>query len=303
MESPPEDRVCADAHLPLFPRQPAGELRVGRRIAGTTEPGRWAGIRNEEPIATMIRAVVVEEERGDRRHLVSLLSWTGRVQVMGEAQDYTGALDLCVRIGVDAAFLGIGLPDTDGLAVGAALTRLEAPPLIIFVTETSEHAVAAFHLHAADYLLKPLDPHRVVEAVGHLEQRVLEREAVQSGSRTSLETVEDRLPVRLREHDVARLLCRHEIVAVLRRGRRTWIHTSTAEYPTYHPVSGVEPWLGGAPFFRAARNALVNMELVGEILHYGDRLYQLRLLDRPETVVKVSRSAASSLSSRLRSPL
>lgn len=251
----------------------------------------------------MIRAIVFEDDLRDRRHLVSLLTRTGRVRVVGEAEDYTGALDLCTRTGVDAAFLGIRLPGPNGLAVGAALTHLSSPPLIVFITETSEHAVTAFDLHAADFLLKPLDPDRVAEAVSHLEQRVREREASQSSSKPCLEAVEDRLPVRLREADVARLLSRHEIVAVVRRGRRTWVHTSTAEFPTYYPLCGVESWLGGTPFFRAARDAIVNMEGVGEIIHYGDRLYRLCLLDRPKTVVKVSRSAASSLASRLRPPL
>jgi DNA-binding LytR/AlgR family response regulator len=97
-----------------------------------------------------------------------------------------------------------------------------------------------------------------------------------------------------------RPLTRHEIVAVPRRGRRTWIHTADAEYPSYYPVARMAVWLGGAPFFRVAREAIVNLEAVAEITHYGDRLYQLRLKDRRGTVVAVSRSGARCLASLLK---
>jgi LytTr DNA-binding domain len=103
-----------------------------------------------------------------------------------------------------------------------------------------------------------------------------------------------------RLRDVARLLARHEIVAVVRRGRRTWIHTADAEYPSYYPVARVAAWLGGAPFLRAAREAVVHREAVAAIIHHGERLYHLRLKDRRGTIITVSRSGARCLASLLK---
>jgi len=246
----------------------------------------------------MIRAIVVEDEPLARCYLADLLTRTGRVEIVGEAEDARDGLRLCQRPGVDAAFLDVCLPGPDGLILGGELTHLLHPPLLVFVTGSSDHAVTAFHLHAADYLLKPIEASRVEEAVRHLEQRLSEKRAALVASDT--ERGDERLPVRDRRRDVARLLPRHEIVAVLRRGRHTWIHTVDAEYPSYYPVGQVAAWLGGAPFLRAAREAIVNLEAVAEIIHYGDRLYQLRLKDRRGTVITLSRSGAHGLASFLK---
>jgi DNA-binding LytR/AlgR family response regulator len=249
----------------------------------------------------MIRAVVVEDEPLARSYLVDLLTRTGQMEVVGEAEDARDGLRLCQRPGVDAAFLDIRLPGPNGLTLGKALTRLSHPPLLIFVTGSADYAVAAFQVHAADYLLKPIEAERVKETVRHLEQRLREQRAACGAP--DRERLGERLPVRDRRRDVARLLARHEIVAVLRRGRHTWIHTADAEYPTYYPVARVDAWLGGAPFLRAARDAIVNTEAVAEIIHYGDRLYRLYLKDRPGTVIGVSRSGARSLAFLLKSHL
>jgi two-component system response regulator LytT len=249
----------------------------------------------------MIRAVVVEDEPLARRYLADLLTRTGRVEIVGEAEDARNGLRLCADSGVDAAFLDIRLPGSDGLSLGKALTRLSHPPLLVFVTGSADYAVDAFQVHAADYLLKPIEARRVEEAVRHLEQRLSEQRAACTAP--DGERLGERLPVRDRRRDAVRLLARHEIVAVLRCGRRTWIHTAGAEYPSYYPVARVAAWLGGAPFLRAAREAIVNTEAVAEIIHYGDRLYQLHLKDRPGTVITVSRSGARSLASLLKSHL
>lgn len=246
----------------------------------------------------MIRAIVVEDEPLARDYLVSLLGETGGVQVVGQAEDAASALRLFERHPAEVAFVDIRLPGPDGLTLGAALARFPQPPLLVFVTGHAEYAVDAYQVHPADYLLKPLEPDRVAETVVHLQQRLEERQM--AGSTAEPEPEPELLPVRDRARDLARLLARHEIVAVLRRGRRTWIHTTEAEYSMYQPVADLEEWLGGKPFFRAARDAIVNLTYVQEILHFGDRLYRLRLMDREGTVVEVSRSSASELATILR---
>src|SRR5438034_3587815 len=105
----------------------------------------------------MIHAVVVEDEPLARRYLAELLTRTGRVEIVGEAEDARDGLRLCQRPGVDAAFLDIRLPGPDGITLGSELTCLPHPPLLVFVTGSTAYAMAAFQVHATDYLLKPLE--------------------------------------------------------------------------------------------------------------------------------------------------
>ena len=120
----------------------------------------------------MIRAVVVEDEPLARQYLCTLLQETGKVEVVGEAADGRAGLRLCVERAPDAAFLDIRIPGPDGLSLAGRLLTLARPPLVVFVTGFSGHAVDAFRVEAVDYLLNPIEFGAVLETVRRLEHRL-----------------------------------------------------------------------------------------------------------------------------------
>ncbi len=253
---------------------------------------------------TLIRAVIVEDEPLAARYLRALLHETGKVDVTGMAREGTAGLLMCSEQSPEAAFLDVRMPGPDGLALAGHLRLLPIPPLIVFTTGHPDRAIDAFRLDAVDYLLKPLDPTQVFEAVHRLECRLAESDQqalADMGPRAPAKA--DRLPVKNNRDDVVKLIQRWEIVAAIRHNRRTWIHTATDEYPTYYPLGALLAWLGDPPFFRVARDAIVNLQSVEEVIHYGDRLYRLRLRDRKSTSVEASRSGAVRLTSFLKPSL
>jgi len=253
---------------------------------------------------TLIRAVIVEDEPLAARFLRALLHETGKVEVTGMAREGATGLLVCSEQAPDAAFLDVRMPGPDGLALAGHLRLLPNPPLIVFTTGHMDRAADAFRLDAVDYLLKPLDPAQVFEAVHRLQYRLTRSDQqVVVDKETRMDSEVDRLPVKNSRDDVVRLIPRWEIVAAIRHDRRTWIHTATDEYPTYYKLGELLAWLGDPPFFRAARDAIVNLQSVEEVIHYGDRLYRLRLRDRKHTSVEASRSGAARLSSFLKPSL
>ena len=108
------------------------------------------------------------------------------------------------------------------------------------------------------------------------------------------------LPVKDIDRDQIRLLARREIAAVLRRERRTWVHTVREEFATYYPLADLMRWLGGDPFIQIGRHALVNLHASEQVTHYGDRLYRVRLRDRASTEITASRTGAARLASVLK---
>src|SRR5688572_9852069 len=187
---------------------------------------------------TMIRAVIVEDEPLAARYLQALLLETGKVEVCGIAWESETGLFLCSEQSPEAVFLDIRLPGPDGLTLAAHLRLLPTPPLIVFTTGQADRASDAFRLEAVDYLLKPLDPEQVFEALHRLQSRLATRDQQPLADReTSLSSKTDRLPVKNSQDDIVRLIPCWEIVAVLRHHRRTWIHTATNEYPTYYTLS------------------------------------------------------------------
>jgi DNA-binding LytR/AlgR family response regulator len=241
----------------------------------------------------MIRAVIVEDESLARQYLIELLLRTGKVQVVGEAGDVRAAAEH-LEGDPDVVFLEIELPGGSGLALAARLLARPRPPLVVFTTAYRGHAVEAFRVEAVDYLLKPCDPDDVLRAVRRVEARLTARP--ERPAEEPAEIAGDRLPVRAGREAVVRLLPRTDVVAVVRRGRRTVVCTTAEEYPTHYPLAAVARWLGGEPFVQVARDAIVNMTAVAEIIHSGDRKYRLRLGTTRRMVVPVARSQAGYVS-------
>jgi DNA-binding LytR/AlgR family response regulator len=260
-----------------------------------------------------IRAVIIEDESLAAEYLAALLDDTCRVEVVGTAAESESGLRLCAELRPDAVFLDINLPGKDGVSLATQLAMLPQPPRLVFTTGNAGRATDAFRLDAVDYLLKPLDPEQVSEAVNRLLAYLRPFESgpspLSARREDSVTTPDemlftgsdgDLLPVKDVDRDRIRLLARREIVAVLRRDRRTWVHTVREEFATYYPLADLMRWLGGDPFVQIGRHAVVNLQAIEHVTHYGDRLYRVRLRDRVGTEITASRTGAARLATFLK---
>ena len=262
---------------------------------------------------TRIRAVIIEDEPLAAKYLATLLDDTCQVEVVGSAAESEAGLRLCSELRPDAVFLDINLPGKDGVSLARQLAMLPQPPRLVFTTGHANRATDAFRLEAVDYLLKPLDPEQVMEAVNRLLAYLRPFEADSSpssgdhvkGVPTSDKmrltgTANELLPVKDMDRDQIRLLARREVAAALRRERRTWVHTVREEFATYYPLADLMRWLGGDPFMQIGRHAVVNLQAIERVTHYGDRLYRVRLRDRAGTEITASRTGAARLGAVLK---
>jgi DNA-binding LytR/AlgR family response regulator len=111
------------------------------------------------------KALIVDDEAPARAELRYLLEELGHVQVVGEATNGEEALLLLGSLDYDLVLLDVRMPGGSGLEVAAALRDRPDPPKVIFTTAYPDHAVDAFDLAAADYLLKPFDADRLRRAL------------------------------------------------------------------------------------------------------------------------------------------
>ena len=182
--------------------------------------------------------MIIEDEPLAARYLAELLDETCQVEVVGSATESEAALRLCAELRPDAVFVDIHLPGKDGVSLATQLAMLPQPPRLVFTTGNANRATDAFRLEAVDYLLKPLDPEQVTEAVNRLLAylRPFEVGSLPSsdGQANGVPTPDkmastgvsnELLPVKDVDRDQIRLLARREVAAVLRRERRTWVHT------------------------------------------------------------------------------
>ncbi|MGW0071973.1 LytR/AlgR family response regulator transcription factor, partial [Streptosporangium sandarakinum] len=119
---------------------------------------------------TGLRVLAVDDELPALEDLAYLLRDDPRIGEVFLARDGAAALrvlDRAIAEGrpVDAVFLDIRMRGLDGVVLGRLLSQFANPPRVVFVTAYEEHAVDAFEIKAEDYLLKPVRPERLAEAI------------------------------------------------------------------------------------------------------------------------------------------
>lgn len=113
-----------------------------------------------------MKAVLVDDEQLARLELRRLLGAHPEIDIVGEAEDGDEALRLIREHGPDLLFLDIQMPGMSGFEL---LERIDdGLPNVIFTTAFDQHAVKAFEVNALDYLLKPIAPERLKEALSRL---------------------------------------------------------------------------------------------------------------------------------------
>lgn len=112
--------------------------------------------------------LIVDDERLARENLRGLLAAHEKIVVVGEARNSEEARRMIVAHRPDLVFLDIQMPGGSGFDL---LEQLEFPPPIIFVTAFDNYAIRGFEVNALDYLLKPVEPERLAQAIERVGRR------------------------------------------------------------------------------------------------------------------------------------
>ena len=239
-----------------------------------------------------MRALIVDDERLARQELRRLLASHPDVAILGEARNADEAEDLLQRFEPDLLFLDIQMPGRSGLAM---LEQCPDPPQTILTTAFEQYALRGFELNAVDYLLKPVVPERLAEALRRVRARM---EPATSSPNADLP--------RLREHTLERVFVRdgdscwlvrvEEIRLLQAEGNYTRIFFHKHEPLIPRSLAQIEARLDPGLFIRANRAQIINLRWVSGIAPEGDG-YSVALRDGPE--VAISRRQGKQLRDRL----
>ena len=209
---------------------------------------------------TGLSVLLVDDEQPALDELGWLLARDDRIGTVRTASSAAEALRVLQEGGVDAVFSDIRMPGLTGLELAQVLRRFRNPPRIVFVTAYDEHAVEAFELEVADYLLKPIRESRLAEAV----RRVLE-----SGSPAG-EEPDDAIPVEV--GGVTKFVRRSDVRYVEAQGDYTRLHTPGGNPLIRVPMATLEEQWRTAGFVRIHRSHLVALAFVSEVRTDGGRV-------------------------------
>ncbi|MDI6715361.1 MAG: response regulator [Actinomycetota bacterium] len=242
-----------------------------------------------------LKTLIVDDEAPARSELRYLLEKVANVQVVGEATNASEALELIKALNYDLVFIDIKMPGLSGLEVVELIKQLPHAPAIVFVTAYSEHAVKAFELEAVDYLVKPIDEDRLLQAIAKVERRKgMQHIATQPEPVTERSLIDiDRIPVESRGKTL--LLPIKDIVFISSRNDIVFVHTADNTYITRFTLKTLEDRLRNKSFLRVHRGYIVNLRHVVEIVPMYGRSYVLKVRSNQQSEIPVSRRRGQQL--------
>lgn len=240
-----------------------------------------------------IRALIVDDEPLGRTVIREMLRRDPDFAVVGECANGHEAIAAISDERPDLVFLDVQMPEVDGFAVLASLDA-ERLPMIIFVTAYDQYAVAAFEVHAVDYLLKPFDRERFGKALQRAKIQ-LQRESANDVSQRILALLEEQ---RAKTKCLERLVIKHngrvfflkteEIDWISAEGNYVNLHVKKDSYLLRETISSLEAQLDPQKFVRIHRSQIVNIDRIRELRHWSHGEYQVILHDGAELMLSRS---------------
>ncbi|MBG0817150.1 LytTR family DNA-binding domain-containing protein [Planomonospora sp. ID82291] len=233
---------------------------------------------------TGLRVLAVDDELPALEDLAYLLRDDPRIDQVSLARDGAAALrvlDRAIADGrpIDAVFLDIRMRGLDGVVLGRLLSQFANPPRVVFVTAYEEHAVDAFEIKAEDYLLKPVRPERLAEAIRRVCVSAELPDGDGGGGRADPQTI----PVEL--GGVTRFVSSTDVRYVEAQGDYARLHTAGGSHLVRIPLATLEERWASAGFVRVHRSHLVAVKHIDE-LHIDSGRCVVRI---GETEIPVSR--------------
>jgi two-component system, LytTR family, response regulator len=210
-----------------------------------------------------MRALIIDDERLARKELINLLSQYEQVEIVGEANNVDDAKEKIEALAPDVVFLDIQMPEKTGFDL---LEELDNVPHVVFTTAYDEYAIKAFQVNALDYLLKPIEPKRLGEAVEKLSKKLNENqdrtEEIANMANRKL-TLDDQVFVK--DGDRCWFVKLSNVRLFESDGNYIKVYFDNFKPMIHKSLNALDERLSEKSFFRASRKHIINLSWVEAI--------------------------------------
>jgi two-component system LytT family response regulator len=207
-------------------------------------------------------AVIIDDERLARNELKKMLVDYPEIEVVGEAANVDEAHRIIEELNPELIFLDIQMPVKTGFDL---LEELERVPIVVFTTAHDEYALKAFEVNALDYLLKPIDPKRLSDAIQKLmfqDDRDLQVNEARSENRNFLSDLDQ---VFVKDGEKCWFVKLAEIRLFESVGNYARVFFGSNKPLILKSLNSLEERLDSKTFFRANRKHIVNLRMIEKV--------------------------------------
>ncbi len=209
----------------------------------------------------MQKAIIIDDERLARNELKKLLQEFPDVEVIGEAANANEGIEKIESLNPDLVFLDIQMPGKSGFDM---LTQIDRAPHVIFVTAYDEYALKAFEVNALDYLMKPVEPKRLADAL--LKVRQKDEEEMLSYNNRGLLHENDQVFVK--DGERCWFVKLSDVRLFESVGNYAKVFFGTNKPLILKSLNALEERLDDKVFFRANRKHIINLRMIDKIEPY-----------------------------------
>lgn len=241
-----------------------------------------------------ITAVIVDDERMARKMLRTLLAEHPYVQIVGEASNITQAIEVIRETNPEVVFLDIQMPGASGFEL---LNQIEVSFKVIFVTAFDNFALRAFEVNALHYLLKPVDPDALAQAIHRLTPQTVAESVAPESVETRLQADD---PILLTSGERQHLVKISAIKVI--HAEREYSNVVTRDGQRFLMRKSMSDWeakLSDVGFVRIHRSVIINPDFIDRIEKDEAGNYQAFLVNESEAL-PISRRSLAQLRSKLK---
>ncbi len=257
-------------------------------------------------VAATVSTLIVDDEQLAREELSFLLKDFPEIDILEFASNGLEAVQLIEQLEPDLVFIDVQMPGLDGIGVIRQLREQSAVlPHFVLTTAYDNYAIEAFRLQALDYLLKPIERERLIETVSRARRIVEERQAAQdrqlpeSAMQSKSMLQRSKLLVKSNNRNLI-VDAQDMIFATIDDGLITVVTSHFEGHSNYRTIEELQSNLDPNLFWRVHRSFLVNINKIREVIPWFKSSFQLKMDDKKQTEIPVSRIQTKRLRSLLK---
>ena len=238
-----------------------------------------------------ISAILVDDEKLASEELAYQLKDFPDIEIIATASNGLEALKLIQDLEPDLVFMDVQMPGVDGMGVIRKLREQDIPlPYFVMATAYDQYAVEAFRWEALDYVLKPVDKERLTVAVERARKAVTDRSKTAPLEPASPKPALQRSKLLVRSNQRNFIVDAQDVVyATIDDGLITVVASNLEGQSNYRTIEELQSNLDPDTFWRVHRSYLVNIHRIKEVIPWFKSSFQLRMDDKKQTEIPVSR--------------
>jgi len=250
-----------------------------------------------------ITALIVDDEQPARDELAYLLKSLPDLEIVGQAKNGIEAVNTIRELRPQLVFLDVQIPGADGFGVIKKLLEKKIPlPFFIFVTAYDQYAVQAFEVNALDYLLKPISRLRLDRAVAKVRHMIEAAQSAQNKIDLLVQMLEQnrqgpqKTKLIVKTAGRLHLVDAEEVIyASIEDGVISIVTKDFEGQSNFRTVEELQASLDPQTFWRVHRSYLININRIKEVVPWFKSSFQLKMDDRKQTEIPVSRAQTRKL--------